>query len=368
MPSNAAAISADSISPRGQNGRKHFYIPALDGLRAVAFLLVFVAHAGLDKVVPGGLGVTIFFFLSGYLITTLLRIEAKQTNSISLWKFYLRRARRILAPMYITLALAYGLSYLGALPIRGNFTGAASALFYFYNYADLILQKPILPSGIGVLWSLMIEEHFYFAFPLVYGMFCRSRFRRLVQTRILIGACMLPLIWRCILVFGLHTSLTATSLWTYSATDCRFDAILWGCVMAIACNPWFGDKAGWMGRRKGLYAAAGIALILLTLVIRNPQFRETLRYTMQSIALFPIFYYCVAARSFWTHWLEWGWLKQIGQLSYSMYLIHDVLLAAIPWLLHWGKLLAGALAFALTLGYSIAMRSFVERPLRRLVP
>jgi hypothetical protein len=52
------------------------YIPGLDGIRAIAFLLVFAAHAGLDKWIPGGLGVTFFFFLSGYLITTLLRREA----------------------------------------------------------------------------------------------------------------------------------------------------------------------------------------------------------------------------------------------------------------------------------------------------
>ena len=89
---------------------KEFYIPSLDGLRAVAFLLVFVAHSGLDNVVPGGFGVTVFFFLSGYLITTILRIEAQKTGTISLGKFYLRRAFRILPPLYVTLALGYALA------------------------------------------------------------------------------------------------------------------------------------------------------------------------------------------------------------------------------------------------------------------
>ena len=77
------------------------YIPSLDGIRAIAFLFVFIAHAGLDKIVPGGFGVTIFFFLSGYLITSILRLEASRTHKISLRKFYLRRAFRILPPMYI---------------------------------------------------------------------------------------------------------------------------------------------------------------------------------------------------------------------------------------------------------------------------
>ena len=60
------------------------YIPSLDGLRTVAFTIVFLSHAGLDKIVPGGFGVTIFFFLSGYLITTLLRKEYDRYETINL--------------------------------------------------------------------------------------------------------------------------------------------------------------------------------------------------------------------------------------------------------------------------------------------
>ena len=64
-----------------------FYIPSLDGIRAIAVLLVFVAHAGLDRFVPAGFGVTVFFFLSGYLITTLLRRELEKHDRISIKKF-----------------------------------------------------------------------------------------------------------------------------------------------------------------------------------------------------------------------------------------------------------------------------------------
>jgi peptidoglycan/LPS O-acetylase OafA/YrhL len=67
------------------------YIPALDGMRALAFLLVFLAHSLPYRDLPGGFGVTVFFFLSGYLITTLLRLEARQTSAIDLKAFYVRR-------------------------------------------------------------------------------------------------------------------------------------------------------------------------------------------------------------------------------------------------------------------------------------
>ena len=73
---------------------KHpFHIPSLDGLRAVSFGIVFVAHAGLEKYVPGGFGVTVFFFLSGFLITTLMRTEFEKSGTVNLKQFYLRRVR-----------------------------------------------------------------------------------------------------------------------------------------------------------------------------------------------------------------------------------------------------------------------------------
>src|SRR5579862_3542962 len=81
--------------------RAPFHIPSLDGLRAISFFIVFAAHAGLDRIVPGGFGVTVFFFLSGYLITTLMRMETDKSARVNLKNFYLRRALRILPPFYI---------------------------------------------------------------------------------------------------------------------------------------------------------------------------------------------------------------------------------------------------------------------------
>ena len=71
--------------------RRGFEIASLDGLRAFSILLVFLSHTELNGIVPGGFGVTVFFFLSGYLITTLLRWEAESRGSISLRNFYYRR-------------------------------------------------------------------------------------------------------------------------------------------------------------------------------------------------------------------------------------------------------------------------------------
>src|SRR5205807_5364979 len=94
----ACGQDADPARGRGVVTGKPLNIPSLDGLRAASVMLVFAAHAGLKDRVPGNFGVTVFFFLSGYLITTLLRIEHDRTGRISLRDFYLRRVLRIFPP------------------------------------------------------------------------------------------------------------------------------------------------------------------------------------------------------------------------------------------------------------------------------
>src|SRR3954465_16006288 len=78
------------------------HVPQLDGIRAIAVMLVFLAHGGYGNLVPGGFGGTIFFFLCGYLITSVLRSEDGLTGSVSLKHFYLRRTLRIIPPLFIT--------------------------------------------------------------------------------------------------------------------------------------------------------------------------------------------------------------------------------------------------------------------------
>ena len=219
---------------------------------------------------------TIFFFLSGYLITTLLRREFASTAEISIKHFYIRRSLRILPPMYLTLGLAcFVVSFLPSMR-SATWLGILSALGYFYNYANLIHDDPArLPAGIGVIWSLMIEEHFYLVFPFAYSKLLRSRLTRYQQAALLGSICLGALLWRCCLVLVLHTPVLTLPRWTYSATDARFDSILWGCILAIVWNPAFGDGSPRLNRNAGKLAGGGLLLLVATLMIRNPVLRET---------------------------------------------------------------------------------------------
>lgn len=344
------------------------YIPCLDGIRACAFLIVCVAHAGYEHLFPGGLGVTIFFFLSGYLITSLLRIEFEETGNISLKQFYIRRAYRILPPLYITLAIAGLVHFVGVNAGHGNTLGWIATFAYLFNYAELLSHgKAALPSGMGLVWSLMIEEHFYLLFPILYKTSVMRRWQKSRQVWILVVACVAVLLWRCVLVFYFKIPVEAKLRWTYSATDARFDAIALGCALAIAHNPWCNDAAGWLGRHAKLLAGLGCLLLLLTLAIREPHFRETLRYSLQIVALYPIFYFCVATpASGWVKWLSWQPLRWLGWISYSLYLCHEAIQAALRHVLPPGRLLLLALSFVLSLLYAWGMRRAVELPLRKL--
>lgn len=204
-------------------------IPSLDGIRALSIMLVFAAHVGLGPYGTGDFGVTIFFFLSGYLITTLMRAEYEKNGVVNLGHFWLRRALRILPPFYLVMLVAT----LAALALYPPGTVSAASMLakvlFYANYWE-IYGVNRQPPGTGVVWSLAVEEHFYVLFPLLYVAMQRNRLPRLTQAWLLWGMCALVLAWRCVLVMAMH----ADSTRIYIATDTRVDAILFGC--ALACR------------------------------------------------------------------------------------------------------------------------------------
>ena len=135
IPSYSAELPAVENRSRGLPS---LHIPSLDGLRTVSFLIVFIAHSNFYipfvSGIPGGFGVTVFFYLSGFLITTLLRTELESTGTISVRNFYMRRALRILPPFYLVLLLATMLTLLQVLPGRLNPGALLAQSLHFSNY------------------------------------------------------------------------------------------------------------------------------------------------------------------------------------------------------------------------------------------
>jgi peptidoglycan/LPS O-acetylase OafA/YrhL len=345
-----------------------FYIPSLDGIRAIAFLIVFISHAGLGKIIPGGFGVTIFFFLSGYLITTQLRREYERSSKIDFKKFYMRRILRIWPPFYLVLFLAIGVSYLVTQQTGFSLQQLQAFLTQFFhlsNYYNVEFGNQGMALGTEVYWSLAVEEHFYLLFPLLYVLLRRLGVKSNQQVLIFWGICLLVLLWRCLLVFGMGADYDRI----FYASDTRVDGIMFGCALAVAGNPAIEQDRQISERNlKYLLLPLGCSLLLCSLLYRSDAFRDTLRYSIQGIGLYPIF---IAAIRF-PDWglfrvLNWGWVKLAGLLSYSLYLVHfmviKVLALVLPGL---GLLESAILSLLISVALALAIYQFAEIPAAKL--
>lgn len=340
--------------------RAPFHIPSLDGIRAVAFLTVFVGHAGLADRVPGGFGVTAFFFLSGYLITTLMRMEQEKDGRISLKQFYLRRTLRILPPFYLVLILATVAAATGVLPGGVSWGAVAALALHAGNYWVILNGYSGPPSGTGVYWSLAVEEHFYLVFPLIFIALQRYVSSRARQAAALYVLCGVVLAWRCFLVYRLHV----TSDRTYMGSDTRIDSILFGCALALHGNPVLdGPSRITEGMWKWALVPLATGVLLFALVYRDPGFRETLRYSLQGVALTPVF---IAALRY-PRWLVFRPLNTraasfLGTLSYSLYLVHYSLLDLVQAHVRAHPVVQGALALLASVALAWAIYRLIEKP------
>jgi peptidoglycan/LPS O-acetylase OafA/YrhL len=341
------------------------YIPSLDGIRALAVTTVFVSHAGLSHIIPGGFGVTVFFFLSGYLITTLLRREHEKTGQISLKHFYLRRVYRIFPPMYLVMLLAIMLSVFGL--VGGgksiDVSSVIAQIFHMTNYYSLLYGDGGFPIGTAILWSLAVEEHFYLLYPIA----LIALLKHVGNTKIviiLLGVCATVLAWRYFLVHYVGVP----EEYTYRATDTRLDSLLWGCMLGLVFNPRMDKEALFRTRiSEYFFLAASVAILGYCFYNRDPQFRETFRYSLQGIALFPLFYLCIKNSS----WLIFRPLNHpimvwLGRLSYTIYLSHLLFLDLAGKLIHTNLLAKGVLGALFTLIFALLMYHFIETKFVRM--
>lgn len=314
-------------APRG-------YIPVIDGLRAVSISFVLLGHFGLGHIVPGGFGVTVFFLISGFLITRLLLNEIASTGSLKLTEFYARRFARLAPALVVFILLTISAREL--ISERVPMVEVAASALYMMNYYRIYFDAYLAHSGqsgistLGILWSLAVEEHFYILFPIFLAWLIR---RRMAMSAMLL-AVVVALAWRVVLRGVIHVG----DEYTYMATDTRFDSILYGSILALLFQNIYPESAiqKWVCSR--FVVSAALAVILLTFVIRTPFLRETLRYSVQGLALMPI----VAALtyrpeqkglSFIHHLLISKPLIFIGKLSYSLYLWHYSGIAMAAYLL-----------------------------------
>lgn len=337
-------------------------IPSLDGIRAVSIIIVFLSHAGVSELIPGGFGVTVFFFLSGFLITTLLTREQDRHGTIALKAFYLRRIVRLAPPILITLAAATALVLAGLAEGDLSVPTFLSQIFFFTNYHMLTPDAGSSVDGLAVLWSLSVEEHFYIIWPILFIAIARG----LIGIRGILVLLVAILVWRYV-----RMAVLGDGEWTiYISTDTRFDSLLYGCLLALMI--WRGHAArvfpDELPTRMALIGGALTAL-MISFLVRDEAFRSIFRYSVQGIALMPLFYYAVfRPGDLPFRPLNWAPLRMVGIWSYTIYLCHYVIIQALAQagVGQLGDPLFVGLSAALSCGFAALVYRLAEQPLKPL--
>ncbi len=308
------------------NPASHSRLQALDGLRGVSILLVLISHAWLGHIVPGGLGVTIFFFISGYIITRLMIAEWDKTAQVSISKFYLRRFFRLMPALIVFVLISLGVMQLAG--VQWQWIELMSVFFYFANYFGIFVgfSGDLLPPPLSITWSLAVEEHFYMLFPFVFSV-CIAFPRRFLAGLLtfIVGI----LLWRLYLVYGVGLD-QLVHYRIYKATDTRADSIMYGTCFALIQARYPG-LAAHFAQRKALIA--GVLLMLASLLIRDENFRESWRYSVQGIALALMFTHLITESNMASRVLASPAMVYVGRISYSLYLYHWLVFGIISfWL------------------------------------
>jgi peptidoglycan/LPS O-acetylase OafA/YrhL len=258
----------------------HHYMPALDGLRALAVSAVVAYHFGLHWANGGYLGVDFFFVLSGFLITGLLVGETDRHGTIGLRSFWFRRARRLLPAVMLLLLVLSLYTWLGGPNITPSMFGGdgISTLFYYANWHLIFTHQSyfdqfLVPSPLRHTWSLAIEEQFYLVWPLliVAGLAVgkaragRPRARHAGRRRI-----HRPVAFWCTVGLALASAAEMAVLYTsshaadlnrvYYGTDTRAFELLIGAALALLVT---GRPEHSPGTRRLLHRAAPLAGLVL---------------------------------------------------------------------------------------------------------
>ena len=313
-------------------GKKRRYITGLDGIRAIAVIMVLAYHLKLALFKSGFLGVTVFFVLSGYLITGILISEVEEEGTIDLKNFWLRRIRR-LVPAVMSMAVV--IIFVSAVVNRIIFTKGCkdflASVLGFNNWWQIFnkvsyFEAAGVPSPFTHCWSLAIETQFYLIYPLILlGIYKLVKSReegRAKRGLLFAGVTLLLALISVILMIVLFDPQQDASR-VYYGTDTRAFSLLFGAILAILWEYQMVPRRLSASVNMVLGSVTFAVLLVMTIAIngssnfwyRGGQFVGTI--------LTVLVIYTVSGRKTWlSRFLSNPVLKWIGDRSYSIYLWH----------------------------------------------
>ena len=343
-------MSSEAVpaGPIRVDARPLTYEPALDGTRAVAVLAVMLFHfLGPDVFAGGLIGVDVFFVLSGFLITNLLLDERNRTGGVSLRGFYHRRILRLFPAMYALLGLvAVAAIFIGTrYPTVWAELGAAALYSYQIFLAFFGFPTPGSPRVLFHLWSLSVEEWFYFFWPFLLLLGLRTIRRQRV---LVIAVALWAAMWMAIRLSGNVVGVNWTSSHPFRGTGVgylgevvyrmsamRFDQLIVGCLLALVVRRYALTSDDGPRRCLAVGAVVGLTLLVAELLLAG---RTTFFDPFGSIGFnaallgipFVVLWIHLHPRGAPARLLAIPVLVWIGRRSYGLYLWHEVLNVLTP--------------------------------------
>jgi peptidoglycan/LPS O-acetylase OafA/YrhL len=325
-------------------------LPMLDGLRAVAITLVMLMHFGVR--VSGGLGVNLFFTLSGFLITWLLLAELAQSSTIDFKGFYLRRTFRIFPAYYAFLVVFGTLSYFKGDHWRaGNVWAVATyTMDWYVPFHDKVHVMP--------LWSLAVEEQFYLLWPLTLWLLVRKGGKWPVAGVLSIIA--MGVAWRSVA----YSILKLPYNYLYMALDSRLDNLMVGCLLAIVLNQ---RQVGVERAARLLVRFQWLPIVTIALLLWQSEgfvtYRNTVGYTVEALLCAVLLLQVLQlSSSAWWIWFEHPMMRYVGRISYSLYLYNPLADSVVQRLQVINPIIKIGGSLALSIAIASASFHWVEKP------
>ena len=364
--------------------RRSFYLPQLDGLRFLAYALVFISHyqwapdiiaklpLGMNLIRlhrHGGIGVDLFLVLSAYLITALLLIEQESTGKVSLKDFYMRRALRIWPLYYCALVLFYFIVPF----LQGTFMDSAHqdalkdhGLAYLAFLGNFSVSGGVHPPLYTAhLWTVSLEEQFYLVWPLSFVVLSRSRRGTIgflfASILLSIGARTIAVLWEI------------DGVWTSFFT--RLDPFAMGALLALYRHRKVGH-AKW-SNLKFLLGGFLVCFALGAARLGHQTPAITWQYTMVAVGFTLVLdaSVCLKNTGIMGRMLRSRLFVRLGKLSYGMYVYHMVVIALVSGLGAYmglnierpkGWFMIGTASFATTALAAHLSYEWLEKPFLRL--
>jgi peptidoglycan/LPS O-acetylase OafA/YrhL len=333
---------------------------------------VLVYHANFGAMPGSWVALQIFFVLSGFLITSMLAGEAQRNGRVSLKGFYARRAVRLLPPLLLAVAMvAVYATFVHVWEASQRVTGdSLAALFYYADYRSATGHAPFL-GFFAQAWSLSVEEQFYIVWAVVFAVVIARGWRRLAYW--LAGAgLVLSAADRTWTVLSAHPFTGLVADRAYYAFDTRADALFFGCLLGLLASDGYLQRWPPWAYRLLTGAAAVAAALFVWVLFRVPVFTVGTMVWWQPVTTVAsavlIAYFVLCPHSLGTRFVGLGVFVFLGELSYTVYLVHFGVYLALepgPRGTHWSFWPTELLRLAIILAIATASWFLIEQPLTR---